>query len=94
MNFDVSIEAIEYCLGCETENGSDLLVQNPDWNLDEIEQKTGIKNRHIVSRDETASDLAFAACEKIFSQGVDRESVDAILFISQSPDYFLPTTAC
>ena len=94
MNFDIGIEAIEYSLGGVTEVGSDLLLANPDWNLEEIEQKTGVKSRHIVSRGETASDLSFAACEKIFSKGVERESIDALLFVSQSPDYFLPTTAC
>jgi len=94
MNFDVGIEAIEYCLGSVTEIGSDLLIANPDWNLEEIEQKTGIKSRHLVSCGETASDLAFTACEKIFSKGLERGGVDALLFISQSPDYFLPTTAC
>lgn len=94
MNFDIGIETIEYCLGSLSETGEDLLITNPEWNLVEIEQKTGIKSRHIVSCGETASDLAFAACEKIFSKGVERESVDALLFVSQSPDYFLPTTAC
>ena len=31
---------------------------------------------------------------ELFDQGVDRSSIGALLFVTQSPDYFLPTTAC
>jgi len=43
---------------------------------------------------ECSSDLAVQAANKLFSQGVDRSKVDFLLFCTQSPDYFLPTTAC
>ncbi len=41
------------------------------------------------------SDLGVAAAEKLFSQfQVDRQSIDFLLFCTQTPDYPLPTTAC
>jgi len=64
------------------------------WTASKIFRKTGIKKRHVVN-DEIVSDLAVAAAEKFFSEhGIDRSSVDFLLLCTQSPDYFLPTTAC
>lgn len=59
-----------------------------------LTKKTGIKSRHIAAEGETASDLARQAAEKIFAQGVERGGIDYLLLCTQSPDYFLPTTAC
>jgi 3-oxoacyl-[acyl-carrier-protein] synthase-3 len=51
--------------------------------------------RHIAEEDECASDLAVQACRKLFASGsCRREDIDFLLFCTQSPDYFLPTTAC
>ena len=67
----------------------------PDWDVAKIFQKTGISERAIAAKDETAGDLAFHAVEKLFQQGVcRREEVEFLLLCTQSPDYFLPTTAC
>ena len=41
-----------------------LREEFPRWNLDLIQQKTGIYQRHIASDDEFASDLGVAAAEK------------------------------
>ena len=60
-----------------------------------LTKKTGIYERHIAGEQECASDLAVQAAEKMFSQyAVERESIDFIILCTQSPDYFLPTTAC
>lgn len=58
-----------------------------------LRQKTGIERRHIAAVDETASDMAAKAAEKLF-EAVSREFVDYLIFCTQSPDYYLPTTAC
>ena len=77
------------------ETNDDLAVEFPEWNLDLIYAKTGIAARHIARPDETASDLAVAAAEKLFRQHeIDRASIDFVLFCTQTPDYPLPTSAC
>ena len=39
--------------------------------------------------------MAVSAAEKLFSEhGISRDDIDFILLCTQSPDYFLPTTAC
>jgi 3-oxoacyl-[acyl-carrier-protein] synthase-3 len=72
-----------------------LAAEFPDWDLKLIESKTGIRQRHIAAADECSSDLGVTAAEKLFSEyGVDRRSIDFLLFCTQTPDYPLPTTAC
>jgi len=72
-----------------------LQLENPAWDMRRLEAKTGIKTRRIAAAGETASDLAFQAAEKLLDGlPADRNSIDACLFCTQSPDYFLPTSAC
>ena len=92
--FDIGIQAIAYRLGSIAEIGIDLIRDNPDWNLAEIEAKTGIKTRHIAAPGETASDMATSAAKDLFDRGVDPTEIGALIFVTQSPDYILPTTAC
>jgi 3-oxoacyl-[acyl-carrier-protein] synthase III len=77
------------------ENISQLALMFDKWDIEEIFAKTGVRNRHIAAPDECASDLGVAAAERLFKQhNIDRESIDFLLFCTQTPDYILPTTAC
>jgi 3-oxoacyl-[acyl-carrier-protein] synthase-3 len=90
-----SIAAIEYSLPEIVLKNDELAAKFSDWTSEKIEEKTGISERHIAGEDECASDLAVRACQKLFdSHACRREDVDFLLFCTQSPDYFLPTTAC
>src|ERR1017187_9137719 len=92
---NVAIQAIEYHLPANVLSNQDLAAEFPDWTVEKIQGKTGIVERHIVSADECASDLAVAAAQKLFASGVCSPSdIDFLLLCTQSPDYFLPTTAC
>jgi 3-oxoacyl-[acyl-carrier-protein] synthase-3 len=65
------------------------------WSALKIQEKTGIQERHITSETECASDLATYAGQKLFKDGLCApEEIDYVLLCTQSPDYFLPTTAC
>ena len=72
---------------------SDLQVEFPDYNLKRLEKKTGITERRICDENETPLDLANKACEKLFLD-IDKYAVDFVIYCTQSPDYYLPTTAC
>ncbi|PNY34581.1 ketoacyl-ACP synthase III [Rhodopirellula baltica] len=77
------------------ETNEQLQQEFPKWDLPLIEEKTGIRQRHVAAEGETSSDLAVKASEKLFSDyGIDRESIDFLLFCTQTPDYPLPTTSC
>ena len=89
------IKAIEYYLPQRVLTNSQLAANDSKWTAEEIEAKTGIAQRHIASSEECASDLAVAAAKKLFNSGACRpDDIDYLLLCTQSPDYFLPTTAC
>src|ERR1035437_1862902 len=72
---------------------ADLANEFNRWDPEKIERKLGIRERHISSDEETAGDLALKAAEKVL-QDFDRSKVDMLILCTQSPDHFLPTTAC
>ncbi len=89
------IRAIEYWFPERVLDNVELAKEYPEWSADKIAAKTGIRRRHIASDRECASDLAFHAARKLFHSGVCRpDDIDHLLLCTQSPDYFLPTTAC
>ncbi len=89
------ISRIEYYLPDKVVTNEDLAGENPEWDFNLIEPKTGILTRHIAGEKEHASDLAVCAAEKLFeNNNIDRNSIDALLLCTQSPDCPLPTTAC
>jgi 3-oxoacyl-[acyl-carrier-protein] synthase-3 len=90
-----AISAIEYYLPETTVSTAQLSAEFPEWSVEKIDNKTGIYERHVAGPDECSSDLAVAATRKLFDSGVCRpEDIDYVLLCTQSPDYFLPTTAC
>jgi 3-oxoacyl-[acyl-carrier-protein] synthase-3 len=72
-----------------------LAAQYPRWDLPLIEEKTGIRQRHLAGPRETSSDLAVAAAQRLFDDfKIARSSIDFVLLCTQTPDYPLPTTCC
>lgn len=89
------IKAISYILPDEALTNEDLSKIFPEWNVDKISSKVGISKRFILSPNKTALDMAESAALKLFVENnIDKGSVDFILYCTQSPDYFLPTSAC
>jgi 3-oxoacyl-[acyl-carrier-protein] synthase-3 len=89
----VQIKHIEYFLPDKVLTNAEMEKEFPDWSAQKIEDKTGIRQRHVVSEGETALDLAVEACRKLFAK-YDKSLIDFVLLCTQSPDYFLPTSAC
>lgn len=89
------IKAIEYYLPELVLTNDQIAEQFPEWSAEKVAGKVGISERHICAENETATDLAYQAAEKLFSkyEGT-RESVDFVLMCSQSVDYKLPSSSC
>ena len=65
-----------------------------EYSPEEFVKTTGVEERR-VSRVLTTSDLSYAAAERLIADlGWDKEDIGALLFVSQTPDYVLPATAC
>jgi 3-oxoacyl-[acyl-carrier-protein] synthase III len=89
------IRGIAYHLPETVLTNAELARQFPDWSVDQIAAKTGIDERHVVDSETCASDLAVKAAKRLFQSGAcDPSAIDFLLLCTQSPDYFLPTTAC
>lgn len=57
---------------------------------------TGVVERHIVKNSGiTSSDLCYQAAERLLEGlGWEGDSIEGLIFISQSRDYILPSTSC
>src|SRR5213079_1440267 len=72
-----------------------LAEQFGDWHASQILSKTGVAVRGVAGPDECASDLGVEAAKRLFTNGAGSpEEIDFLIFCTQSPDYFTPTTAC
>lgn len=56
-------------------------------------KNTGIHARRVAPNGVTCSDLCAHAAEQLLLDMEIREEIDLLVFVSQSPDYFLPATA-
>ncbi len=55
----------------------------------------GVRERRVVDDGVTSADLCFEAAESLLDRlGWERESISGLIFVTQSPDYFLPSTSC
>lgn len=91
----VYIKAIDYYLPEKQFTNEELVNLFPEWTVDKIANKVGVNTRHIAADDETATDMAVKAAEKLFNNSsVSKEDIDFVILCTQSPDYLLPTSAC
>lgn len=94
-NKKASIVGIASYIPVDTLTNEQLAAEFPDWSVDKIFEKTGIKSRPIASTSDTCSSMAVNASLNLFKKlSVKPESIDYVLLCTQSPDYKLPTTAC
>ncbi|KQC34643.1 3-oxoacyl-ACP synthase [Nonlabens sp. YIK11] len=89
------INHIDYYLPEKVLSNENLAAEFPEWSVEKIAKKIGIHKRHIAAHDETSMDMGIKAAAILFEKNqIDPKSIDFLLFCTQSPDYFLPTSAC
>ena len=89
------IKGISYYLPERVVTNEDLVKEFPEWSVDKVAQKVGVESRHLAAENETAGDMAAKAALKLFEEyNIDPQSIDFLMLCTQSPDYFLPSTAC
>lgn len=91
----VGISGIAYHLPEAVLDNDALAALSPKFQPGKIRDKTGVERRHVAAPEECASDLAVAAARRLFDEtGRSPQEIDYLLFCTQAPDHFLPTTAC
>ncbi len=69
----------------------DMVDTSDEW----IQDRSGIKRRHIAADDETTSDMALAAAEKaIAAADINTSSIDLIIVATTTGDKIFPSVAC
>lgn len=63
--------------------------------VEKVVRMAGVKTRYLAGDSICSSDLCVAAARRLMeSLQWAPESVDALIFVTQTPDYFLPSTCC
>ena len=67
----------------------------PPAEVDKVVKMAGVRTRHLAPEATCSSDLCTAAARQVLSRlNWAPESVDGLIFVTQSPDYLLPSTSC
>jgi 3-oxoacyl-[acyl-carrier-protein] synthase III len=70
---------------------TELVDTSDEW----IQQRTGIRQRHIAADNETTSDLALKASQRALEMaGIAPDKLDLIIVATTTPDMVFPSTAC
>jgi 3-oxoacyl-[acyl-carrier-protein] synthase III len=89
---------IRAVLSCVPPRRFDNLTETTEFEPDEVQKvvrMAGVKARYLADDSITSSDLCVAAArDAMRCLDWTPESVDGLIFVTQSPDYFLPSTAC
>ena len=76
----------------------DNLEYGKDFGADEVRKvvsMAGVQQRHIVDPGVTSADLCFEAADSLLKQlGWARDSITGVILVTQTPDYFLPSSSC
>lgn len=92
---NVALKGIAVCAPKNIEDNLTIPVFN-EGEAERVIAQTGIKQKHVVENGDTlASDMCLAAAEKLIADlGWEKDSIEALCFVSLSPDYLEPPTAC
>lgn len=91
---NVHIRGISSCVPSKVIKNETLTDVFQKEELEKIINSVGILERRIAEKEVTASDLCFKAAENLLNQlEIDRNSIDVLIFMSQTGDYKIPATA-
>ena len=75
---------------CSNDDLSKFVDTSDEW----IYKRSGIKNRHFVSQEETTSDLAsYAALKAIENSTLEKKNINLLIVATTTPDNTFPSTA-
>jgi 3-oxoacyl-[acyl-carrier-protein] synthase-3 len=91
---NVEISAISACVPKNVSSNHELISMMSEEEVEKVINSIGIKEKRIADKDVCASDLCFKAAERLLEDNqTDKDEIDALIFVSQTPDYRQPATA-
>jgi 3-oxoacyl-[acyl-carrier-protein] synthase III len=92
---NVKIVGLSACVPKRVEENESLSFFEKAEDYQRFVTTTGIERRHVIEKGTCTSDLCYEAAVKLMAElGWENQEVDCLLFVSQTPDYILPATAC
>ena len=88
----VVINSIAYALPDKVVTNDELRANFPEWDFDRLAERTGVTERRIAGKNETAIDLAERACREL-GKTSDLSEIDGLIFCTETPDYLIPSNA-
>ena len=83
---------------CVPQRRYDNVEETKQFSKEEVKKVValaGVKSRRLADDSICSSDLCLASANAILeSLRWEKDSIDALIMVTQSPDYFLPSTAC
>lgn len=68
--------------------------ENSIKKVDRIRKIAGFHKRRVIDSNTTSADLAIVAAETLIrDKNIDRDKIDFLIFVVQSPDYLAPSTS-
>ena len=90
----VGIKAISACVPSNVMYNTDLTDLISQDEIIKTIENIGIKERRYAAPDVCASDLCQKAAEQLIEDNqIDKASIDALIFVSQTSDYHQPATS-
>jgi 3-oxoacyl-[acyl-carrier-protein] synthase-3 len=91
---NVKISGISACVPKNVENNSELTYLIPPEDIYKTINYIGIKEKRYTDSNTCASDLCLTAASQLLNEmNIDKKSIDALIFMSQAPDFSVPATA-
>lgn len=91
---NIGVRAMSACVPKKIVYNRDLGYLIPEEEIEKTIQNIGVVERRVVDEDVCASDLCYKAALKLMEDNnVDPNSIDVLLFMSQTSDYRIPATA-
>jgi len=91
---NLKVAGISACVPDTIVRNTDDVVKNVNYNAKSFVKTTGVAQRHL-SEELTTSDLCYKATDRLLDElGWERESIDVLIFVTQSQDFILPATSC
>jgi len=91
---NVGIRSIAACVPSKVEHNEELIKFLTRDEVEKTINTIGIRKRRYADNHVCASDLCYRAADKLLNNlNIDRDSIDILIFLSQTPDYKMPATA-
>ena len=89
---NVELAGVSACVPKNVETNRDLEFE--DFDVRRLIKTTGIEERRVASSSICTSDLCLSAAEKLIEEiNWDKNDIKILIFVTQTPDYILPSTA-